>query len=429
MSRRTANLVWASTLAGVCAVVAVLNLGAPGSWDDLGVPTITPQWADARAITLTAECRARGIDPWTPNDCNERNVPNYPRVWLTIADLLGRSTGLLAGLCIGVFLAGIALLFWHLRPGPIAIGLFVLGVLGPPAVLAYERANIELVVVGLAAVAGILLARRELAGFVAGTVLMTGAALLKVYPASLLIVPIAIAFTAQQPERAKRIRIGIAGGAVLVTAVVLFAQWNDLRRIEQNVPRPATVAYGFRTFQEFIRENGLGATWERGAAYYVAVLAVLAFVIWRSVRGPRPLRRRTVAAALTATTTTVEGIALLSGAALFVTSLFFASYPYRLLVLSLLLPACATVLQRDRVGGPSPGPVRAALALVVLVVALGCTTMLEVHLRGPALALATNLTMIGAVGVLCLTVSLALGLSAWDTASTSPDPQASRSSG
>jgi hypothetical protein len=413
MSRGIANnLVWGSALLGVCAVVTALNLGAPDSWDDLGVPTITPRWADSRAITLDAECRARGIDPWTPNDCNERNVPNYPRVWLTIADLLGRSTGLLAGLCIGIFLAGIALAFWHIRPGPIAIGLFVLATLGPPAMIAFERANIELVVVGLVAVAGVLLARRELAGFVAGTVLIAGTALLKVYPAALVVVPIVVALTTPLPGRAKRMRIGIAAAAALTTAVLLLAQWSDLRRIEQNVPRPETYAYGVRAFVGFVQDNGFGAIWEAGAAYYVALVALFAFVVWRSVRPPRKTTHSSISAVFAVTTSTVEGILLVMGATLFATSLLFASYPYRLLALSLLLPACAKILQGPKTEQAALRSAHLAIALIASTVALGSTTTLEIHLAGPALGLATNLTMVASLLVLCLAVSLAVALAA-----------------
>src|SRR5215218_791393 len=93
MRRGAANLVWGSALLGVCAAVTVLNVAGPQSWANVGVPTFAPRWADTHAITQDAECRSRGVDPWTPNRCNSYIVPNYPRVWLTIADLLGRSDG------------------------------------------------------------------------------------------------------------------------------------------------------------------------------------------------------------------------------------------------------------------------------------------------------------------------------------------------
>jgi hypothetical protein len=112
---------------------------------------------------------------------------------------------------------------------------------------------------------------------------------------------------------------------------------------------------------------------------------------------PRPARHPVISAALTATTSHAEGVLLLvSVIRLFATSSFYTSYP-RLLRLSLLLPACAHILQRERARAVLP-PDR-----------FDRRPLLWRPPRWSRAGLATNLTMVGSVAALWLAVSLSQG--------------------
>ncbi len=421
---RRRYLFWGAAVVGVGAIVVGLNLGAPQTWNSLGVPAIMPRWVDSRILVQAAACRARGIDPLVPNRCNAGNPLLYPTIWLTIADFLGRSAGLLAVLGTGIFLGGLTLAFARVRPGPISASTFVLATLGPPAMLALERGNVELIVIGMVATAGVLLGKKGLLAFIVGTALMIIPALLKIYSAPLFLVPIVVAmrFPARGGWRTKR--LAIAGIMSLAAGLALLAS-SDIGRINRLYQEPSTYAFGARTFIDFVHNSGWRALWDAGAAYYVAVLALFVFVIWWSVRPSRRITLASLGRALRHVTSKPEGILLLSGILLFATILYFANYPYRLLALSLTLPACTKVLQREDAGTTSRRPVRSALALLTCIVALGCLTTLEPHiaggvaqftLTGQALGLATDLTMVGSLAALGFAVLLALGMAASDTA-------------
>jgi hypothetical protein len=416
-------LFWGAVSVGVAVIVVALNLGAPQTWNSLGVPAIMPRWVDSRILVQAAKCRARGIDPLLPNRCNAGNPLLYPTIWLTIADFLGRSAGLLALLGTGTFLGGLTLAFARVRPGLISASTFLLGTLGPPAMLALERGNVELIVIGMVAAAGVLLSKKGLLAFIVGTALMIVPALLKIYSAPLFLVPIVVAlrFPARGGLRTKR--LAIAGLMSLAAGLALLAS-SDIGRINRLYQEPSTYAFGARTFIDFIHSSGWRVLWDAGAAYYVAVFALLAFIIWWSVRPSRRITVPSFSRGLRHLTSTPEGILLLSGILLFATILYFANYPYRLLALSLTLPACTKVLQREDPGEPACRPVRSALALVTCTVALGGLTTLEPHiaggvaqftLTGQALGVATDLTMVGSVLALWFAVLLAVGMAASDT--------------
>jgi hypothetical protein len=121
-----------------------------GAWQMMGVPSITPSFADTRTITHAIECLRSGHDPYSDYGCDLwRRLYNYPPIWLELSSL---SVGPGATTTIGIVIAAstFAALAAILSSGSSVSGaLIVLSLLSPPILLGLERGNVDLLIFAL----------------------------------------------------------------------------------------------------------------------------------------------------------------------------------------------------------------------------------------------------------------------------------------
>lgn len=169
-------------------------------------------FVDIHGVLSSLECWRQGVDVYVTNPCDVLSrVFFYSPLLLWAAPLgLGTSDTQAAGLIVD----GLFLLSLFALPAPRGLlhsVLMLFGMLSTMTVFAVERANIDLLIFALAALAAVLLLRApaiRIAGFAA----IGLAALIKFYPAILLIVSLR-----------ERPRLFIAINAVAATALVSLA--------------------------------------------------------------------------------------------------------------------------------------------------------------------------------------------------------------
>jgi hypothetical protein len=121
-----------------------------GAWQRMGVPSMSPSFADTRSITHAIECWRSGHDPYTDHGCDPwRRLYNYPPIWLELSRLsVGPATTKTIGVAIAAStFAGLAAI---LSSGSPASGLLIiLSLLSPPMLFGIERGNVDLLIFAL----------------------------------------------------------------------------------------------------------------------------------------------------------------------------------------------------------------------------------------------------------------------------------------
>jgi hypothetical protein len=238
--RRVAYWFSIVTLLGVWGVFWVCCVH-PKLWDIFGLPTIRPIFSDTAAVLAASDARAAGLNPYAnPSPFDTLGRPHvYGPWWLELHRLgLTRGDRPWIGLWLGVS-ASVVMLRW-LRPrnwtGMAAAFLLMVS---PPLLLAYERANADLVLFLLLSLAGGLLFKDGVRRSVLAAGLVWLAAALKIYP---LVAVVALS------ARGGRWR-GVAQGLVACVGfgVVWWCWRADFSQAMSGVPVPTTVTvYGLR---------------------------------------------------------------------------------------------------------------------------------------------------------------------------------------
>lgn len=223
----------------VCAVVLTVvfaGLRFPSVWRWGAIYPLGAGWADAEAILAAGEAWLAGADPYEkPSRFDSLGRPHiYGPAWL-LTGAVGWTVAHTAewGLfTFVVFMAGLAA--WY-RPASwrdVAVACALL--LSPPVLLGLERANNDLLLVGLMTFAAwVSVGCRSMAS-VGAVALLAAAAWLKIYP---VFAGMAL-FTMAGTGRVLWVRV--AGWGLLVFAgFALYA--DDYRRVIEQVPRYETI--------------------------------------------------------------------------------------------------------------------------------------------------------------------------------------------
>jgi hypothetical protein len=304
----------------------VRSLTGVDIWPWLGVPTGPSTFFDARNVMAALECRRLDLDPLIDNPCDPWGRPIvYPRSWLALRFLgLDQSdTTVFAVIAIVLFVVAY---LWLL--GPITSGegvVAAIAVCSPAAMLAVERANMDLAVFALLVLAIAAWGRGGRAWSLASPVLVLVAAVAKVYPVFGL-----GAFLATR----ERISMLVA-----VACGVAFALWavltlDDLRAVADRAPQGEYYSYGARILLSRAFRVVAPEGWEgsRLATQIVAALTVvpLGFLTWFRVR-----RRILVVDERTQR----RGLAFFIGALVYLgTFLIGNNFDYRLVFMLLTFP-------------------------------------------------------------------------------------------
>ena len=303
-------------------------LGGHARWGRLGVPPLSPPFADMRSVTSGWECTRRGIAVLPTNPCDPYNhrPANYPRIWMWPSFLgLGQGATVALGLAVAAvfFVAALAVLP---RAAGAADGLaYGLAVCAPAVMLGVERGNVDLALFALVVLAVLLLRGGRVARWAAhGLILL--AAILKLFPI------FAAAVLVRQPRRR-----AMAGLAVVLGSFGLYAllTLGTIREIGGAVPQFDTLSFGIRRLTEWLwavsAPSPLQRLSTRGLDLVLAAVVLAAALLVRVVR-PRllPPDDRSARRDLDL---------FYAGAAVYACSyVFFRSWDYRLVFLLLTVP-------------------------------------------------------------------------------------------
>ncbi|MGD0216732.1 MAG: hypothetical protein ABSC45_04360 [Desulfobaccales bacterium] len=237
--------------------------GYDRTWRLWNIPTMSPHFADLRAITGGAESYAQGFDPMieNPGDPWQRRL-NYPRVWqnLYLIGVNQSHTTYIGISLIFLFLASICLLLPH--ASNIMIVLVMAAVLSPATLLGVERGNIDLLMFFLVTISVVAIKRWHLLS--ASAVLL--GFVLKLYP----IFGGAILLRTTRSMFLRYVLIFVA-----FIAIYIFLTYSDISLIRAATPRDISLSYGLNVFwMKAMKFNQTLGSYARVLSYLIVLLAL-----------------------------------------------------------------------------------------------------------------------------------------------------------
>lgn len=216
--------------------ILFLAKGYEPAWELWNIPTISPHFADFRVITYGAESYRAGYDPMVENPASPTGTRlNYPRIWQWLYPLgLNEShTTVLGILVILSYLVGICLILP--KSDNLTLLLVFAAVLSPAALLGVERANIDLFMFFVVAMAIWSAQRSKLAtSFTIGV-----GFLLKLFPLFSWMMLFKFG-------KSTFLRYSLVALGVLILYVC--ATYHDLALISKGTPRGAFISYGMNVY-------------------------------------------------------------------------------------------------------------------------------------------------------------------------------------
>lgn len=232
-----------------------LRYGYEQVWQLWNIPTMTPHFADLRTITGLSVTLAQGYNPMVENPGDPWQRPfNYPPIWkiLPRVGVKPEHTTLLGLLIIGSFLVGLCLPFanltWH------ETAFLMAGVLSPAVLLGVERANTDLLLFFMIALA-VWLSDKSLLWTAA--VIQT-AIFLKLYP--LFCLPLLV----RAPKKPFLLSAAIILG---VTLLYVWVNFGEILRISEATPHSYNLSYGVSVLPQRLERSPY--------AHYAAAARVL----------------------------------------------------------------------------------------------------------------------------------------------------------
>lgn len=230
---------WTAAAGAAVALALLAFFAFPSAWEFVGVYPMPRPFADLVAILASGEADVAGQDVYRANPIDPFGRPHvYGPLWL-VTGRLGLEVADAAW--VGALLAAAFVVAALLLVGPrtaSAAAVTAALLLSPPVLLGLERANNDLVIFLLLALAGAVVARapRGAALSAAGAVVL--AAALKYYPLA------AVGALAARDGRLRR-ALGIGAACVAAFALLMWWQRDGVGRSLAVAPRPATIfAYG-----------------------------------------------------------------------------------------------------------------------------------------------------------------------------------------
>jgi hypothetical protein len=305
------------TALGLCAAGYYLPIAHV-----MGVQPIPPGFADARAILLSLDLQAAGIDPiQTGQYC-------YEHGWLWLGALLGLGSrhAVAVGLVFDMlYVAAVIALIQKIANAPAERVWLVVLAISPAAFLLLERANLDGPIFALVVLSVFAVARLP---FLAWACLMAGFSM-KIYPLS------AFAAFAVMPWKKLAAYAGLTVATILL---FVFVTWHDYAALSRSMPLPTAIAFGrlvpVQLAQRFAGVPALVAN--------IAYFAAFAGAVWYGWTKAAAIKQAPDQIALTA---------YLAGAGIFLgTSLMASSFNYRLVFCLLCVPVLVRLAKDGAVG-------------------------------------------------------------------------------
>lgn len=396
---------WRWTVATAGAVLlALAGLVAHGDlWELIGVYHLDPYFADLAAVFAAGQAHVAGLDVYQINPFDPFGRPHvYGPLWLLSGPLgLTVADAMWAGALLGFAFLAVALLAAAPRtPGAALVTTLVL--LSPPVLLGVNRANNDLVIFLLFAVAAVLAARSGRWRVASGAGILVLAAALKYYPL------VALPALAARPGRIRQLALlGLACAAVF--AVIWWVQRADFDQALAIAPRPKTIfAYGFSLIPYAWDNHVMHRGWHlAGMALGALVAGGLLWGGGRNAWSAIPLLGARAFCAVAGGTSWVF--------------CYFANtnYPYRTILLLLVLPCwLALAAERGDVKAARTGRGMCSLFLLSLWLAAPKNWWAEIFLSGNADAPRASYWVVAVFGAeqilwLTLTAAVAVSLAGW----------------
>lgn len=302
------------------------------TWQMIGFPGVAlPPFRDLYHIVNTAGECAASVEAYPYTACGYRSGSfNYPPVWLLLGRL-GISAADTAWLAMLVELPAIVLLTILLRGRSIAVGFVALPmVLSPSIILAFERANSDIVEWSLVCAAALIYSKRRKAAALLAASLLSLAIALKFL--ALFCISLIVRFT--------RTATLVSLALIAFTALYLYSLTDALPHIRKFTPVSPYISYGYTIIFDRIEflyapwlglnVAGLSKSWIPHAAVILALVLSGAIALLAFRWGAQACRLDDGR----------DGTSFLFGAGIYCGSflLLGTNYTYRLIFLLLCLP-------------------------------------------------------------------------------------------
>lgn len=240
----------------------------PQAWAALGMPALSPDFADTRTITHSIDLVSSGGNPYADVSFDPwHRLYNYPPVWLELRHFGIRSatTEWLAGFFTATFFCSCFLLFrarnW------ITAGIIFLALLSWPVLFALERGNCDLLIFAILT-AGALwtgLGGKPVSTL-KQTVLIVVLTILKIYPVVLVLAML----------RNRKMIWKASAAALLAVLALVASSGSNLTAALRNTPKETYLSFG-----SFPLVKQLGAPHRWPVAVSLAVIGLLIGVLRR----------------------------------------------------------------------------------------------------------------------------------------------------
>ena len=311
-----------------CIAVSRL-VGAFDLWRALGVPSGPSLFFDARNLTAAWECQRLGYDPLYANPCDPWGRPlMYLRPWLLLGSL-GLNQSHTAA--IAVILIGSLFLLFGALPGRVPGGtgiVLAFAACSPAVMFAVERANMDIALFSLLAIAALVWRAFPRAAGVVSPVLVLIAATAKLYPAfalpAFLVVP-------------HRVAARTALLALAAFGLYLTLSFEDVRHVAEIATQGQDLSYGARILPAHLYHR-VGADRWAGPAALKQLLAGVPLALVAVTVAVR-VRRRLAASGDATPAASALLVPMHMGAFIYLGTFTMANnFDYRLVFLLLTIP-------------------------------------------------------------------------------------------
>lgn len=255
---------WVATLAAGIAIIGLCMFfyGYLNTWFLWNIPADTNPFLDIQLITGTAESLEKGFDPtvYNPYDPGQR-IFNYPKIWYLFLNLgLGRRAATpLAIASLILFFATLAIF-----PKPrdrLSIILLTLVTFSSALMLAYERANVDLLFFSSLVIALLLVEVSAPSSFL----VMLLSILFKIFP----IFAVGIYL-----DKKKSKLLLYAIGSLVFTGLYFILSWQGMKHIFSTTQKGYDLSYGLKVAIDY-----LGYKFEYKSPVFSLLPYALAFLL------------------------------------------------------------------------------------------------------------------------------------------------------
>jgi hypothetical protein len=230
----------------ICLGTSFVFYGYENTYKWFGIPSTDHPFYDFELITGSADSIKNGYDPAinNPGDRGHRKF-NYPRIWYFFFYFgIGKGATVLLGV------ASLAIFFFLLAVFPRAmdgftISLLVLVCFSSALMLAYERANVDILFFSSIVITLLLAERSPLISLS----IMVLSILFKIFP-----VFSSVLFLDKQKNKS----IWIVIGLILFTGFYFLVDWQDMSHIMAVTQRGIDNSYGVRVAVDFLAKKKAG---------------------------------------------------------------------------------------------------------------------------------------------------------------------------